>query len=185
MKSERSRFLDEAYRRANAGDPRVFEECFSRDFVYVGPEARLLSPDGSLRGKEAVKQMAEFERNDRSSWERVTREVVTEIETEEETFRVMKWTARGPRKPYLGIDPEDLPAEVSVYVFQLFTFKEGKIYREFFAYDTLGFLMDITQGDLEKAIKALQTVMVLPHRGMAARSTQGSATKRHSAATER
>jgi len=40
-------------------------------------------------------------------------------------------------------------------VITIYTFRDGKIAKEFFAYDTLNFFMDPAQGDPERMAKAL------------------------------
>ena len=160
MKSQRSHFIDQALRRANDGDLSVFEECFTHDFVFTLPETKLIpNSDGSLHGIEAIKHMHAFEAGDKTCWSSVTREIITEIETEDQTFRIMKWVAKNPYKPYIGIEnlPPDL--EVIINVFQLYTFRDGKICSDFEAYDTMGYLMDIAQRDEEKVIKGIRTIL--------------------------
>ena len=160
MKSKRSHFIDQALCRANEGDLSVFEECFTSDFVFTLPETKLLSIcDGSLHGLDAIKHMQMFDSGDKTCWSSVSREIVVEIESEDQTFRIMKWTAKNPDKPYMGINNLSPDLEVVIHVFQLYTFREGKICSDFEAYDTMGYLMDITQRNEGKIIEGIRTIL--------------------------
>jgi hypothetical protein len=64
---------------------------------------------------------------------------------------------KGPRvSNYAGFT--DLPRDLSfpVDVIIVYTFKDGKIASEFFQYDSMGFLMDLAQGDPQKIAAALE-----------------------------
>src|SRR4030042_561690 len=155
MQSARSRFIDTTYERVHAGDPDVFAECFTPDFTYHGPESKMMSPDGALHGENAIRAMYAFNNGDKGSWGKGERESIVEVETKDRLFRVMRWTAQKPYKAYAGFDklPPDMKVKTGVFI--LYTFRDGKICDEFFAYDTLGYFIDMAQGDMKKAAAAL------------------------------
>ena len=155
MPSAIARFIDDTYDRVHAGDPKVFAECFTPDFTYTGPEAKMMSADGSLHGENALRAMYSFEHGDKGSWSSVTRENIIEIESGDYFLRVMKWVAKHPYESYLGFDNLPPDMEVTNHIFIVYTFRDGKICNEFFAYDTLGYFTDIAQGDMQKAATAL------------------------------
>jgi ketosteroid isomerase-like protein len=155
MQSARSRFIDTTYERVHAGDPDVFAECFTPDFTYKGPESKMMSTDGCLHGENAIRAMYSLNNGDKGSWGNVKREIATEIETDNHLFRIMRWTAKNPYKSYAGFEklPPDMKVEIDVFI--LYTFRKGKICSELFAYDTLGYFIDMAQGDMKKAAAAL------------------------------
>jgi len=161
MKSDRSKFIDDARHRAQMGDITVFEECFTPDFKFTLPETKSF-PDGSLHGLDAIKAMGAFEKGDLGSWESITRENIVEIETEAQTFRIMKWTAKKPYNDYFCFKNLNPNLEVVLHVFQLYMFRDGKICEDFETYDTFGYFMDIVQHDEEKLLKALPALLNMP-----------------------
>jgi hypothetical protein len=150
-------FVLECYDRAFAGDPKVYDDCFTEDFKSTGPETRMMSkyPDGSMRGREYIKAYHDMNTGDAVAWKSVLMETVWSVETDTKVIRLMRDIFSQSKGSYAGID--NIPPDRKVTVDGIFvdTLRDGKISEQFFAYDTMRFLTDIAGGDMKEAAEAL------------------------------
>jgi ketosteroid isomerase-like protein len=154
-RSAQSRFLDSCLKRVDIDrDKTAAKDCYTSDFVMMGPETHA-TKDHAIHGAEAVAAKLAMGGGDSSAWGSVRFWTVDEIESGNKIVRHMHWEAKHPHGTYAGFD--GLPADMTLEddVITIYTLSGGKIAKEFFAYDTLNFFMDLVQGDPERMAKAL------------------------------
>jgi len=153
---KKTQFVLDCYARVDRGnDPNVFRDCFTPDYKMTGPETKMLSKDGSLHGEQAINAMGAMNRNDDASFGKKDWKLVMSMENGDTVVRRMRWTGKVPKGSYAGF--ENLPKGLTVTgdAVLIDTFRDGKIAEQFFTYDTMGFLMDLAQGDMKKLAAAL------------------------------
>jgi hypothetical protein len=151
-------FVLDCYDRAFNGEPGVYDDCYTEDFKAIGPETKMLSPfeDGSLRGREYIQAYHDMNHGDAVAWNSALFEMVWSIETEDMVIRLMRGIYSESNGSYLGIN--DIPDDRKVTINGVFVdwLRDGKIHEQFFAYDTLNFLLDTAGGDFNKAGEGLR-----------------------------
>jgi ketosteroid isomerase-like protein len=164
--SAQSKFLDACLARVDNKkakiDPTVFKDCYTPDFVLMGPETHG-TKDHSFHGKQAVDAKTRMGGGDSSAWGSVKFWTADEIESGDKIVRHMHWEAKNPKNGayagFTGLPPDMVLTDD---VITIYTFRDGKIAKEFFAYDTLNFFMDLAQGDPKKmgdALAAMKPMM--------------------------
>jgi hypothetical protein len=100
--------------------------------------------------------MGSMNRNDDASFGKKDGTLVMSMENDTTVVRRMRWTGKAPHGSYGGF--ENLPSDLTITgdAVLIDTLRDGKIAEQFYVYDTLGFLMDLAQGDMRKLANALQ-----------------------------
>jgi ketosteroid isomerase-like protein len=153
---KKTQFVLDCYARVDKGaDETVFSDCFAPDYKMTGPETKMLSKDGSLHGKAAIDAMGAMNRNDSASFGQKDWTLVMSMEDDHTVVRRMRWTGKAPHGSYAGF--ENLPNDLTITgdAVLIDTLRDGKIADQFFVYDTMGFFMDLAQGDMRKMGAAL------------------------------
>jgi ketosteroid isomerase-like protein len=153
---KKTQFVLDCYARVDkGGDGTVFSDCFTPDYTMTGPETKMLSKDGSLHGEAAIKAMGGMNRNDDASFGKKDWTLVMSMENDNTVVRRMRWTGKAPHGSYAGF--EDLPNNLTITgdAVLIDTFRDGRIADQFFVYDTMGFFMDLAEGDMKKMGAAL------------------------------
>jgi hypothetical protein len=153
MKSEKSRFLDECYERVYSGDMAVFDECFTPDYTLTIPETKMMTENGSLKGRLALEFLSFLFQMDAKNFDR-TVETVRELEDDDVVVREILYTMKNnPDKPTDMKDNEYPPDMViTIRLINMYKFRGGKICEESTFYNLLGTELDFAQGDLKKAV---------------------------------
>jgi len=153
----KTRFVLQCYDRAFRGDPKVYDDCFTPDYVMRGPETRMVSnePDGGLHGRSAIQAYHDMNHGDAKAWKDVEFKTVWSLESGDKVIRMMRGIYSKPEGSYAGID--NIPPDRVVTINGIFvdTLRNGKIADQFFAYDTMGFITDIAGGDMHKVATAM------------------------------
>jgi hypothetical protein len=104
-------FVLKCYDRAFAGDPKVYDDCFTEDFKSIGPETRMMSrfADGSMRGREYIKAYHDMNTGDAVAWKSVMMKTAWSLETDTRVVRLMRNIFSQPKRSYAGIDTMSKP----------------------------------------------------------------------------
>jgi SnoaL-like polyketide cyclase len=155
-KSKRIKFLEECAARTVAHDPKVMDDCYTKDFRLAGNFEVRSAPNRELIGREAVCAKMVWGTGDKSAFKSLKRYILYYIEQGDKIAYQRRWVAEGPKGSYAGFSDLDPNLKVEMDALEVFTFRDGKIASEFWAYDTMGFALDFAGGDPQKVAASLE-----------------------------
>jgi len=160
--SERSKFVEACHERVLKHDPSVYQDCYTPDFVLMGGPETYAAPDRRLGGRNAVRGMMLMGGGDMAAFEPIEQNWEDLAESDNRLVRRLLYIMKRPKvASYAGFTdlPRDL--EVPCDIIIVYTFWDGKISSQFAQYDSLGFLLDLAQGNPQKVAAALTAMKPL------------------------
>lgn len=174
--SDRSRFVDKCLAMIDAQDESVYDLCYTSDYVLSGGPETYFAPGRKLIGRNGVRAKMVVGAGDLSSFDSIEMTWTDLAESRDTLVRHLHQDFKGPRNPnyagFIGL-PRDLAFPVDVII--VYTFRDGKIASEFFQYDSMGFLLDLGQGDPDKIAAALKAMMPLMEQMKSGAVPEGAA----------
>lgn len=174
--SQRSRFVDKCLALIAAHDDSVYDRCYTSDYVLSGGPETYFAPGRKLVGRNAVRAKMVMGTGDLSSFDSIAMTWTDLAESGDTLVRHLHQEFKGPHNPnYAGFTglPRHLAFPVDVII--VYTFRDGKIASEFFQYDSMGFLLDLGQGDPDKIAAALKAMMPMMAQMKSGAVPEGSA----------